>query len=213
MRVARTRGSVSGFVLVLLGAWGALIPFIGPYANFGFGADKTWVWHIDRLWLNVLPGAAAVLGGLVLLGLAERVSLALAAWLAAAGGAWFVVGPVVSVLWNNDQPATGAPLGDTHRQVVEYLAFHYALGAVILFLGAVALGRMTITSVRDVETTKAVVARRRRPARWHRRAAVEEVPATTPAPRTRRTEADGAPRTATTAPDTTPLDERRSTNG
>ena len=30
LRVPRTRGVASGYLLILLGAWGALIPFIGP---------------------------------------------------------------------------------------------------------------------------------------------------------------------------------------
>ena len=31
MRVARTRGMLSGLLLMVLGLWGALVPFIGPY--------------------------------------------------------------------------------------------------------------------------------------------------------------------------------------
>ena len=31
LRMRRSRGVVSGFVLMLLGLWGGLIPFIGPY--------------------------------------------------------------------------------------------------------------------------------------------------------------------------------------
>jgi hypothetical protein len=36
LRVPRSRGALSGVVLVLLGAWGALIPFIGPYFQFAY---------------------------------------------------------------------------------------------------------------------------------------------------------------------------------
>ena len=31
LQMRRSRGAASGFLLVLLGAWGALIPFVGPY--------------------------------------------------------------------------------------------------------------------------------------------------------------------------------------
>jgi hypothetical protein len=30
LRVPRSRGVLSGLLLVLLGAWGALVPFVGP---------------------------------------------------------------------------------------------------------------------------------------------------------------------------------------
>ena len=39
MRVARSRGAVSGFLLVLLGLWGALIPFVGPYFDLTYTPD------------------------------------------------------------------------------------------------------------------------------------------------------------------------------
>src|SRR5689334_3673117 len=44
MRIPRSRGATSGFLLVLLGLWGALIPFVGPYFNFAFTPDQAWVW-------------------------------------------------------------------------------------------------------------------------------------------------------------------------
>jgi hypothetical protein len=66
MWVPRTRGTVSGILLVLLGAWGAVIPFIGPYLSFSFTPDGAWTWTAGHGWLEVLPGAAAALGGLLL---------------------------------------------------------------------------------------------------------------------------------------------------
>lgn len=63
MRISRSTATVSGLAITLLGAWGALIVFIGPYFNYAFGVDEAWHYTTDRLWLNILPGAAAVLGG------------------------------------------------------------------------------------------------------------------------------------------------------
>src|SRR5690242_12630093 len=96
MLVPRSRGAVSGFLLVLLGAWGALIPFIGPYLDYSYGTDQTWHWTTARLWLEVLPGAAAALGGLLLLISAHRVVASFGGWLAALGGAWFIVGTTLA---------------------------------------------------------------------------------------------------------------------
>src|SRR5690349_18126997 len=67
MRVPRTRGVGSGVLLILLGAWGALIPFIGPYFHFAYTPDTAWTWTWGRFFLEIVPGVAAALGGLILL--------------------------------------------------------------------------------------------------------------------------------------------------
>src|SRR4051812_49607940 len=92
-RVPRTRGALSGVLLILLGAWAALIPFIGPYFNFAYTPrpNDAWYWTSARGWLEVLPGAAVFLGGLLLLFSASRVVTLFGGWLAAAGGAWLIV--------------------------------------------------------------------------------------------------------------------------
>src|SRR3954452_5373708 len=105
MQIPRTRGAVSGLLLMILGAWGALIPFIGPYFGLTIGSDQTWDWSSGRLWLSVLPGVAAFVGGFLLLTSAHRARAAVGAWLAIAAGAWFVVGPTVSRLWNDGTSA------------------------------------------------------------------------------------------------------------
>jgi hypothetical protein len=164
-RVARTRGAGSGILLVLLGAWGALIPFIGPYFNFSFTPDKAWTWSQARGWLEVLPGAATFVGGLLLLLSTSRMMTLVGAWLAVAGGAWFVVGPQLETTWNIGSPGQPAGSSDAIR-VVESLAMFYALGAVILFLASAAFGRLSVVSPRDV-----------RAAERRQAAAVEEVEA------------------------------------
>ena len=92
LRMRRSRGAASGLLLVLLGIWGALIPFIGPYFDFAFTPDQGWVWTTARGWLEVLPGALTALGGLLLLASGNRATAQLGAWLAVLAGAWFVVG-------------------------------------------------------------------------------------------------------------------------
>ncbi len=52
LRMPRSRGATSGFLLVLLGIWGALIPFVGPYFDFAFTPDQSWVWTTARGWLR-----------------------------------------------------------------------------------------------------------------------------------------------------------------
>lgn len=151
LRIPRSRGAVSGLALIILGIWGAIIPFIGPYFHYAYinysGFDFP---TSGRLWLNILPGLLAIVGGAELLRSAHQPTAALGAWLAAVAGAWFVVGQSVSTLWNHGQSQAGPPLGGTVLRAVEQLGYYYALGAVILFLAATALGRLAVRSVRDV---------------------------------------------------------------
>jgi hypothetical protein len=136
MRSLSTRAS--GFLILLAGIWGGLIPFVGPYFHFTLGPDHAWRWTTGRLWLDVLPAAAAVLGGLILLGRGPHLSGRIGALLALAGGIWFAVGPDVSLLWNS-VGAQGAAHGGTGRRMLEALTFHSGLGVLITALAAFAL--------------------------------------------------------------------------
>jgi hypothetical protein len=159
-RIPRRRGAATGLLVLVLGLWGALIPFVGPYFNYQIGTTSTWDWSMDRLWLSVLPGAAAVIGGLIMMYSTRRSAASLGGLLALAGGLWFVVGPSVSMLWNGGVQATGPAFGDTGTRVLEWLGFYYATGALITMLSAYGLGflaALTVTdeAVRPLETAPA----------------------------------------------------------
>jgi hypothetical protein len=160
LRVPRTRGVASGFLLILLGAWGALIPFIGPLFHFAYTPASAWTWTWGRFFLEVLPGAVALIGGLILLVSAIRPVAIAGASLAAAAGAWFAVGALLAPLWTTyaalgarvTVPAafdTGTPTGGPVHVVLEHLAFFTGLGVAIVFLAGLALGRMAVVGVRE----------------------------------------------------------------
>ena len=153
LQVPRSRGAVSGLLLVLLGLWGALIPLVGPYFHYAYTPDSAWTLTAGRVWLEIVPGAATFLGGIILLVSASRPLAMFGAELAAAAGAWFALGMVIIPLW----PAAstldpGSPAGTTTvlRQL-EHLGFYTGLGVVIVFLAALALGRLTVIGVRDAQ--------------------------------------------------------------
>ncbi|MCW2902536.1 MAG: hypothetical protein JWO67_4801 [Streptosporangiaceae bacterium] len=149
-RVPRSRGALSGVLLLLLGIWGALAPFVGPYVDFAYTPDKAWVFNANRFWLEVAPGIATVLGGLILLLSANRLLAMFGSWSAALGGAWFVAGGPVSTLWTHSgAAATGTPIGTETKQLAEQLAFFDGVGVVIVLLAALALGRLAVVAVRD----------------------------------------------------------------
>ncbi len=149
MRIRRSKGAFDGFLLILLGLWGGFVPFIGPYFDYSIGSDTTWDYTSGRLWLSILPGAAVVLGGLIVLGSRHRLRAVTGTWLALAGGIWFIVGQTVSTLWNDGASAAGSPNGGTTLRAIEELGFFYGLGALITALAAFALGRLAVRSVRD----------------------------------------------------------------
>jgi hypothetical protein len=151
LQVPRSRGAVSGTLLVLLGVWGALIPLVGPYFHYAYTPDAAWTFTTGRIWLEIVPGAATFLGGIILLSSATRPMAMVGAELAAAAGAWFALGTVLSPLWPAASTLNpGSPAGNTvlMRQV-EHLGFFTGLGVVIVFIAALALGRLTVVGVRD----------------------------------------------------------------
>jgi hypothetical protein len=145
------RGRLTGSLLVLLGAWGALVPFIGPYLGFAYTPDKAWVLTSGRLWLSVVPGAAALLGGFVVAAAADR-GAATGAFLAALGGAWFVIGrPVTAFALASMHITPGTPVvprgaffSPGATRFVEDFVFFYGLGVVIVFVASVALGEVVV---------------------------------------------------------------------
>jgi hypothetical protein len=154
-RVARSRGALSGFVVLILGLWAGLVPFIGPYFDLAYTPrpNDEWHWTAARGWLEVLPGAAAVLGGLLLIISASRAMTVFGGWLAALAGAWLVIGPPLAPAINVDLGGPD-PAHGTNTQAVTALLFFYAVGAAILFFGSLALGRVSVLSVRDVRAAE-----------------------------------------------------------
>lgn len=150
LTMPRSRGAVSGLILVLLGTWGALIPFVGPHFNFAYTPDKDWAWSSARGWLEVLPGAATVVGGLLLIFAGNRIAAMLGGWLAVLAGAWFVVGAQVAPLLGIG--SAGDPIAATERKRAALeVSYFSGLGALIIFVGGVVLARTAVRLARDVE--------------------------------------------------------------
>ncbi|HEY7049875.1 MAG TPA: hypothetical protein VH373_21855 [Jatrophihabitantaceae bacterium] len=194
MRVPWTRGATSGVLLIILGAWAGIVPFIGPYLNFAYtpAASTTWHWTDARGWFEVAPGAAAVAGGLLLLFGTNRAVAIAGGWLGVAAGAWLIVGPSLADVLNQTVGAPD-PASTSNVQALEELFFFYGVGALILFFAAAALGRLSVQSVRDVAAAERRAARAETVAE-----AGPEVPAATAV-------SDGAPPPApATRPETDP---------
>jgi hypothetical protein len=157
LRVPRRRGALGGFFLVILGAWAALAPFVGPYLHFAFTPDKAWTWTSARGWLEVLPGCVIGVAGLILLLTTNRIFAVTATWYAIAGGAWLVVGPQLIHVVNTGSP--GNPIGSSsEKQAAEWLVFFYGLGALVLVVAATLHGRLSMRSLGDVQAARTLAA-------------------------------------------------------
>jgi hypothetical protein len=162
LQIPRSRGAASGLLVIVLGLWGALVPFVGPAFDFAYNPAQGSAWNAERGWLEVLPGAVAVIGGLLLVRSRNRATAMLGGWLSVIAGAWFVVGRVAATTLTIGE--IGRPVAETDTKAAWLeLTYFYGLGALIVFLGATALGRLSVRSVRDVDyAQRAVIADRDR---------------------------------------------------
>ncbi|MGO9164803.1 MAG: hypothetical protein ACLP7J_29595 [Streptosporangiaceae bacterium] len=167
-RIPRRRGGLSGFLLVLLGLWGGLIPFAGPSFHYGFTPDKAWAYTSGRLYLSVLPGAVTFVAGLMVLFTRSRAAGIFGGFLAALAGAWFAAGyQIVLTTTQNFSISPGVPLpasGPARAVAVpgipavhattEELGMFLGLGVVIVFFGALAVGRFSMLGAHDLAATQ-----------------------------------------------------------
>jgi len=87
-----------GFAVLALGVWAAVVPLVGPYFDFGFDTDQTWVWSEQHWTLSIIPGAVAAFAG-ILTALPTRFRMG--ALLGALAAAWLAVGPFLHPLWSD----------------------------------------------------------------------------------------------------------------
>ncbi len=149
LRVSRSRGALSGVLLVLLGIWGGLVPLVGPYVHYAYTPNHVWTITSGRIWLEFLPAAGSLLGGLILLASKFRPMALLGGSLAAASGAWFAVGSALAPLWTHNLHAQGFPVGGHIARAIEQVGFFPGLGVAIVAIASIAIGRLSLVSVRD----------------------------------------------------------------
>jgi hypothetical protein len=135
---------LGGFLALLVSAWAAIVPFVGP--SFGFSPDGTasWTWNRAHLLGALVPGAISLLACLIIVVLARHPSgrlvpsrLVSAGFLIFLCGAWFASVPVV---W----PVL---VGSYFRHASPSLTLGYWMGSatgpgvLIAAFGAFAMGR------------------------------------------------------------------------
>lgn len=157
-RIPLRRGSVCGMLLILLGLWGGLAPFIGPYLHFGYTPDKTWDFSSGRLYYSVIPGAVVLLGGVLAVLSRNRGLGVFAGLLATLGGIWFSLGETFMTAVVKKNIHAGNPIlhaGATAaglRAYLETLTLFAGLGVLVAIIGALAMGRFSLMAAADIDT-------------------------------------------------------------
>jgi hypothetical protein len=169
MRIRRSHGILGGTLIALLGIWGALVPFVGPYFHYAYTPDKAWTYDHGRLLLEILPGAAAFLGGVLLIYAMSRHLALFGALLGILSGAWFALGTVFAPLWTTNAAPAGVPASaTTFMRIMEQIGFFTGLGVVLVLLSAAVAGRITAVP-RLVTEPPVIPAQPTRSSWWHRR--------------------------------------------
>lgn len=133
-----------GLVTLLLGAWGAIAPFVGPTFGYQPAGRSPWQWSEAHGLLAAAPGVAAMVVGFLLAGVAARAVIGRGrtpllglGLLLLASGAWFVVGPVAwPVLRNAGYFGSGSPMAD----LVDRIGTSFGPGLLLAAFGGIAMG-------------------------------------------------------------------------
>jgi hypothetical protein len=121
--------TVAGLVLVPLGAWAALEPFLLG----GWSSD----WSTGRIMLTVVPGTAALLGGLIML-TGQRRAVTVGGGLALAAGLWLIAAPVIYALTVGTE--LGTLSGGESVRMLQWMPFFFGAGALVSLVSAYGLG-------------------------------------------------------------------------
>jgi hypothetical protein len=145
-------------LLILLGLWAGLSPFAGPYIHFGYTPDKAWAYNSGRLYLSIVPGAVALIGGLLAVATRNRGVGVIGGVLGVLGGAWLVVGgQVVTIVLKQTSILPGSPIiwgTSAERTYLETLALFTGIGCLLIFVGALTAGRFSLIGAQDVQAAE-----------------------------------------------------------
>jgi hypothetical protein len=154
-RIPLSRGATCGLLLILLGLWGGLIPFVGPYFHFGYTPDKAWAYNSGRLYYSIIPAAVVLVGGLLALATRNRGVGMFGGILAVLGGIWLGLGETFTVVVLKKSIQAGSPIipAGGASQVYRYLeglTLFSGLALLVAIIGAIAIGRFSMLSATDV---------------------------------------------------------------
>jgi hypothetical protein len=152
MMLNRSTARGAGALILLLGAWAGVAPFVGPLFGYRMDTLGAWAWSTPRAELSVGPAVVALLGGLLLLTAGPRALRRFGGLMAGVAGAWLVVGTSFFPIWGGALPAAPSTglggLGPNLLHAVEGVGFFSGTGVLIVALAAHSLGVLSPASTR-----------------------------------------------------------------
>jgi hypothetical protein len=141
----RIAATIAGGVALAVGAWGALVPYIGHAIHYSADGSSTWTWNLQHGLLSLLPGAVAVGGALLLVGgawirqgsavISHRIALGAASVLLGLSAVWFLIGTAVwPIYWSSSVLAPASPV----RTFANLIGYHLGEGLVLAVLSGAA---------------------------------------------------------------------------
>jgi hypothetical protein len=127
----------------LLGAWVGIATFVGPDFGWRPTVAGSWQWVMVNWLLHLIPGAAAFVGGLLVLARSParqggpNLLSALAALLVLLAGFWLVIGPAAWPVFEST-PAFNT-LASTNRAFLDALGASLGPGVLLAAFGGMAL--------------------------------------------------------------------------
>ena len=137
------RAGLAGLVIAAIGAWGGAVAYFGPKIGLGSSGARSLQWSTPHTVLNLAPGAAALVGGLMVV-LGSRLLRGgvqrLGALLAFAAGGWFVLGPAVyPVFYGATAPGYGGTGHGPLMNLASLVGYGAGVGVVLCLLSGLAV--------------------------------------------------------------------------
>jgi hypothetical protein len=150
----RWSATLTGAVTIVVGAWGALAPYVGHALHYSADGSATWTWNLQHGLLSLLPGAMAVVGGTLLVVTAwvrrgqasvlHAVGLTAATVLLGLSAVWFLIGSSVwPVYFTSHVLVSASPVRTLANVAGTYLAEGFVLAAVAGLVGTWAVRSLT----------------------------------------------------------------------
>lgn len=141
---SRLTAGIVGLLAVSVGAWGGIAPYVGYAIHYSADGSATWTWNLQHALLSLLPGAMAVVGGLLLMASAwvrreqasalHGVGIGIAAVLLGLGAVWFLVGAFVwPIYFTSPVLATASPI----RTFADVVGYYVGEGLVLAAMAGV----------------------------------------------------------------------------
>lgn len=136
--------ATAGLLTVLVGAWAGIVPYVGPVFGYDGTGTGSFVWDQSHALLWLVPGAAAVLLGLMLLTSAPLVRAGTsrfgpmwAGLFIALCGAWLVIGPLA---WPVLETATAFRFATPLHELTYWIGYSLGPGVLLALFGGAVMG-------------------------------------------------------------------------